>query len=205
MNKILSGIILSVLGLLSVYFFFSAKVFLGIVFLVVFALVGTYLLGVSEEKKEAANKTASNSDSTSAFISGDADFETAKKMREKLLNKMTTDEESDAFNIATDLLLNKDFIGSIQAYEKIIEKYPHKKGECIGQIGVAEFFLGNYEKALENYIESKNCGEDSEMTEDNIWEVCELMHKNGTRGQIEKYISLYPQGKFIKKANKLLS
>jgi tetratricopeptide (TPR) repeat protein len=211
MKRVMSGIIVLIIGLASAYFFYNGSIGLGIGFLVAFVFVGLYLLGISEEKKEAAGENALNidKDRSYGYVSGDSnldvEFENAKKIREELLKNTTPDDESLEINAAAGLMLDKDFIGSIKAYEKIIEKYPHRKGECIGQIGVGEFFLGNYEKALEKYIESKNADEDTEITEDNIWEVCELMNKKGIPGQIEKYISLYPQGRYLKKANKLLA
>lgn len=209
MKRNISALLLLAIGLTGAYFFFKGSVILGIVFSVLFILVGLYLLGVSDEKKEAADKNVLDVTKNSAYgaisENGNFDFDTAKKVREELLNNFTPTDASMEINIAAGLMLDKDFAGSIKAYEQVMEKYPSRKGECLGQIGAAEFFLGNYEKALDKYIEAKNSGEDNEMMEYNIWEVCELMHNNGTAGYMEKYISLYPQGKFIKKANKLLA
>jgi tetratricopeptide (TPR) repeat protein len=103
-------------------------------------------------------------------------------------------------------MLNKDFEGSIRAYEAIMLHHPERKGTCLGQLGAAQFFLGHYEKALASYIESKEHGEDNSMTEDNIWEVCEvLFNKDSSKEWIEQYMGLYPQGQYVKKANKLVS
>jgi hypothetical protein len=54
--------------------------------------------------------------------------------------------------------------------------------------------------------ESMEHGEDSSMTEDNIWEVCEVLYnKDSSREWIEQYVGLYPEGRYVKKANKLVS
>ncbi|MNP56096.1 hypothetical protein D3C76_1507940 [compost metagenome] len=127
-------------------------------------------------------------------------------MRREMMKNVKPDDVSLEINKASELMLNKDFEGSIRAYEAVMLNYPERKGTCLGQIGVAEFFLGHYEEALAYYIESKENGEDTHMTEDNIWEVCEVLYnKDSSKEWIEKYVSLYPQGRYVKKANKLVS
>lgn len=209
MKKTVSVVILLAIGAFAAYSFFNGNMVTGIVSLVVLILAGLYVLGSSDDEKEDEKKTLNvDENSAHSFVGGEGkpDFEQAKKIREEMLKNAEQDDVSLEINAAAGLLLNQDYEGSKRAYESIIIKYPQSKGECIGQIGVAEFFLGNYENALENYIESKNNGEDNNMTEDNIWEVCELLHKkSGSSKAVEQYLSLYPAGRYIKKANKLIS
>lgn len=212
MVKKLPGLIVLIIGLLAVYFLFRGNMVVGIVGLVVSVFAGLYLLGRSEEKNEAKeaemNKLKLDENGGYGHLSGDTNpnFDKAKQVREEMMKNIVPDDTSLDINAAAELMLNKDFEGSIKAYERTMEKYPERKGTCLVQIGVAEFFLGNYEKALEKYIEAKDCGEDNDMTEDNIWEACETIYKQkGTKEYIEKYTDLYPQGRYIKKANKLVS
>lgn len=209
MKKMIAGLIFLVLGLYCAYCVYKGNLVLGIVLVVGLIVVFIYQIGAAELKKEASEGSSLKVDGQSSYVkiteNGNLDFENAKKVRAEMFKNITPNDASLEINIAAGLMLDKDFTGSIKAYEQVIEKYPDRKGQCLGQIGVGEFFLGNYEKALEKYIESKDCGEENETSEYNIWEVCELMHGKGISGQIEKYVDLYPQGKFIKKANKLLA
>lgn len=209
MKRWLSGLVLLVVGIFGVYCILEGNLIPGIITGIVFLVIFIYQIGAAELKKEAAESKSLKVDEKSSYgkisENGNLDFENSKKIREEMLKNITPDDVSLDINFAAGLMIDKDFAGSIKAYEEIIKKYPDRKGQCLGQIGVAEFFLGNYEKALEKYIEAKDNNEDNGMTEDNIWEVCELMHKKGMNGQIEKYIDLYPQGNYIKKARKLLA
>jgi tetratricopeptide (TPR) repeat protein len=208
MNKKVSGLILLIIGLFAAYSLYKGNMVTGIIILVVVLLVGLYLLGISDEKKESGNEEVIVNDKKSyghILKDGDLDFEQAKKTREQYLKNAEQVGSSLDINDAAGLMLNKDYTGAIAAYESIMEKYPEEKGVCLGQIGAAEYFLGNYETSLERYIEAKNSGEDNDMMEDNIWEACETIHKEkGSSAGVERYISLYPQGRYIKKAIKLL-
>lgn len=209
MKRMVSALILLVIGGFAAYSFYKGNVVIGIVSLVVFILAGLYILGSSDDEKEEEKKNLSvDEKGVNTYISGEGkpDFEQAKKIREEMLKDYKQDDVSVEINAAAGLMLDQDYEGSKRAYENIVLKYPQSKGKCLGQIGVAEFFLGNYEAALENYIESKNNGVDNEMTEDNIWEVCEVLYKKkGSRNAVEHYLSLYPAGRYVKKANKLVS
>jgi len=209
MKRTVSALILLVIGAFSAYSFYKGNIIAGIVGLVIFILAGLYILGSSDDEKDEEKKALTvDKEGVNSFISGEGepDFEPAKKIREELLKKTIQDEVSIEINAAAGLMLNKDYEGSKSAYESIAIKYPQSKGKCLGQIGVAEFFLGNYEAALENYIESKNNDKDDEMTEDNIWEVCEVLYKkHGSSKAVDQYLNLYPEGRYIKKANKLVS
>lgn len=207
--KKLPGLIALMIGLLAVYFLFRGNTVVGIVGLIVSVFAGLYLLGRSEEKKETEKielKVDEEGKYADLYDDGNHDFEKAKQIQEEILKNSSQNDHSMEVNAAIKLMLNKDFEGSIKAYERIMEKYPDCQGVCLREIGAAEFYLGHYEKALEKYIEAKDCGEDDDITEYNIWEACETIYKlNGTTECIEKYIGLYPRGRYIKKASKLVS
>lgn len=207
MKKAVSVLVLLVIGAFAAYSFLGGNVVTGIISLVILIVAGIYVLGTWDEGKDDGKLDIQMKDGTaSAFSSGTGtdDFEHLKKVRAELLKNVGQDDETLAINEAAGLLLDKDFEGSKRAYESIMLKYPDSKGECLEQIGVAEFYMGNYEKALEYYIEAKNNGEDNSITEYNIWEVCEILYKNnGSSDAPEKYLSLYPKGRYAKKAGKL--
>lgn len=207
------GLSLILVGLIffSGYSWFKGNVVMGIICLVGVVVIGLIVRRMAD-KENASNTPTQEVEGKSASVYGfvaqedQPDFEEAKRVRQELLKNMNPDEVSQEINKASGLMLNKDFEGSIRAYEAIMLHHPERKGTCLGQIGVAEFFLGHYEKALASYIESKEHGEDSSMTEDNIWEVCEVLYnKDSSKEWIERYVSLYPEGQYVKKANKLVS
>ncbi len=207
------GLSLILVGLIffAGYSWFKGNVVMGIVCLVGVVLISLIVRGMSDKEK-ASNTPTREEEGQSASVYGfvakedQPDFEEAKRVRQELLKNMNPDEVSAEINKASGLMLNKDFEGSIRAYEAIMLHHPERKGTCLGQIGAAEFFLGHYEKALASYIESMEHGEDSSMTEDNIWEVCEVLYnKDSSKEWIEQYVGLYPEGRYVKKANKLVS
>jgi tetratricopeptide (TPR) repeat protein len=208
MKKAVSVIVLLAIGAFTAYSFLEGNVVTGIISLVILIVAGLYVLGIWDEGKEDGQVDIQMKDGTaSAFTGGTGtdNFEYFKKTRTELLKNSGQDDETVAINEAAGLLLDKDFEGSKRAYENIMLKYPDSRGKCLEQIGVAEFFLGNYEKALEYYIEAKDNGEDNSMTEDNIWEVCEILYKSNVSSDApEKYLSLYPKGRYAKKAGKLV-
>jgi tetratricopeptide (TPR) repeat protein len=207
------GLSLILVGLIffAGYSWFKGNVVMGIVCLVGVVLISLIVRGMSD-KGNASNTPTPEVEGKTASVYGfvakedQPDFEEAKRVRGEMLKNMKPDEVSAEINKASGLMLNKDFEGSIRAYEAIMLHHPERKGTCLGQIGAAEFFLGHYEKALASYIESMEHGEDSSMTEDNIWEVCEVLYnKDSSKEWIEQYVSLYPEGRYVKKANKLVS
>lgn len=210
MKKAVSVIVLLAIGAFAAYSFLEGNMVTGIISLIILIVVGLYVLGTWNEGTEEGKIDIQVEDETvSANVftggTGTDNFENLKKTRAEMLKNVGQDDETLEINEAAGLLLDKDFEGSKRAYERIILKYPDSRGKCLAQIGVAEFYMGNYENALEYYIEAKNNGEDNSMTEDNIWEVCEILYKNNSSSAApEKYLSLYPNGSYAKKAGKMV-
>lgn len=135
----------------------------------------------------------------------EADFEGAKKEREKFLSNVTTDEQSSAVNAASGLMLDRKYVECIAAYEALAAKYPERRGDADSQIGAAQYFLGDFNKAIEFYVSARTNGADESMMDDNIWEACEALIKKGEKGAAQRYLELCPQGSYVKKAQKSLS
>jgi len=134
----------------------------------------------------------------------DMTFEEANQLREKFLASANQDSESQAFNQASGLMLQKAFKESIVAYQVLAEKYPERKATCESQIGAGYYFLNDYDQAIEYYVAARDHGEDTSMMDDNIWEACETAYKKKNDiAYIQKYKILCPDGSYLKKANKI--
>jgi tetratricopeptide (TPR) repeat protein len=153
-------------------------------------------------------RTRTENEQLHGFISNPQgiSFEEAKQLRESFLAIAEQDDESAAFNAASDLMLSKAFSECIQAYKQLSEKYPNRQGDCYSQIGAAYYFLEDYEQAIRFYVLARDSGADEDMMDDNIWEACETIYrKKNNKSAIEKYKELCPNGNYLKQANKLLS
>lgn len=119
---------------------------------------------------------------------------------------MDTDDQSKQINAAAKLMTSGAYQECIEAYTLIMEKYPNRKPDCEMNIGAGYFFLADYDNAIDHYIISRSLGMDKEMIDDNVWEACEkaFATKNDV-SYINKYIQLFPEGNYVKKAKKLLA
>jgi len=134
-----------------------------------------------------------------------AQMETAKKERDKFLSGAKVDDESAKWNHASGLMLEQRFQESIAAYEALAVEFPERRHDAESQIGAAYFFLGQLEQALEMYVRAHEHGFDKDMSDDNIWEACEALASKGHKQFLSRYLELFPHGKYVKKAQKLLS
>ena len=121
-------------------------------------------------------------------------------------NPGSKNDEDSLMRQASSALTNGDFEKSIELYQKLADDYPEKKGLYLSQIGAALYFLNDFNKAIEYYLNAKENGADSDMMDDNIWEACEAIYKkDNDKAAIEKYLEYYPNGSYVKKAKKILS
>lgn len=132
-------------------------------------------------------------------------FDQAKALREKFLELLQQDDRSKQFNAASEFMLNQHYQDCVDAYQKLMEKYPDSLGDCESQIGAAYYFLGEYEKAISYYVAARNHGADQSMMDDNIWEACETLYdQSSLNSDIERYLQLCPDGSYANKAKKIL-
>ena len=134
-------------------------------------------------------------------------METARRLQEEFLHIMeTTDDQSKQVNAAAKLMTNGAYQECIAAYTLIMEKYPNRKPDCEMNIGACYFFLADYDNAIEHYLISKNQGMDQTMIDDNVWEACEkAFAAKHDVSYINKYLQIFPEGTYQKKARKLLA
>ena len=129
-------------------------------------------------------------------------------------NPIAKDDENEMMRNASKLMTSKKFRESLDLYKILSENYPNNKGLYESQIGVAYYFLGEYEHAVDNYISSLNNGGNKSMMDDNIWEAAEAYSKleilleDGSiinpKNLIEKYLEIFPNGSYAKKAKNIL-
>lgn len=134
-------------------------------------------------------------------------FEEARHLQSKFLRVMELDSRSAQFNMASVMMLHGAYEVCIAAYEVLSRKYPDALGDCLGQIGLAHFFKKEYNEALEFYLMARDVGADTEMMDDNIWEVCETIFlQSNDKSAIERYLAVsFSNAQYIKKAKKLLA
>lgn len=116
------------------------------------------------------------------------------------------DNEENKMRAASSALTGGDFPKASLLYHELAEEYPQNKGLYLSQVGVAKFFLNEYEEAIKYYLQAKDNGADNNMMDDNIWEACEALYNKAQDKQyIQKYMEYFPNGSYVKKANKILS
>lgn len=121
-------------------------------------------------------------------------------------NPEAKNDEDSLMRQASGFMTSGKFNESRELYQKLAENYPDKKGLYLSQVGASLYFLQEYEQAINTYVEARNNGADASMMDDNIWEACETIYKQANdKASLEKYIQLCPDGRYTKKANKLLA
>jgi tetratricopeptide (TPR) repeat protein len=118
-------------------------------------------------------------------------------------------DQNPQFCAADHLLEIKEYSACITAYQKLIRLYPEKRYYCEVKIADAYKWLGDSKKAIEFLMAARVHGANEEEIDDNIWELCEEIYYQNRNAKgteaIEKYLTLFPKGKHISKARKLLS
>lgn len=106
---------------------------------------------------------------------------------------------------ATSLMSSRKFQQSAEIYQQLVDQYPENKGTYLSQIGACQYFLGDYDKAIEYYVAALDNGADRGMMDDNVFEACEAIFK-GTQlpADIERYLELFPAGNHLRAAKKLV-
>ncbi|RZJ71749.1 hypothetical protein [Flavobacterium sp.] len=114
------------------------------------------------------------------------------------------DNENQRMRDASKALTSQNYAESIKMYQSLADDYPAKKSLYLGQAGAGWFFLGNYGEAIKCYTMAMD-GDTAGMMDDNIWEASEAQYnQNKDIAAIEGYLKLYPNGRYKKKAEKIL-
>lgn len=162
-----------------------------------------------KEEKVTVKKNDNGTQDNFAFISKDSangiSLEEGKKLQEEILSQFSaTDSFSKKVNAAAQLFTKGAFKEAAEVYTELAKQHPEEKGLCEGQIGVAHYLLGDYKRAVSHYKEAMANG-DTDMQEDNIFESAEEDFKtNKDDSLLKEYLTLFPNGNYVKKANKLI-
>lgn len=121
-----------------------------------------------------ANTDAMQSGAQDAKETTDVTLDDIKAFQELASAQVSTKEAlNQRFDMAARLMASGDFRESIAAYESIMGDFPEYTDDCEMQIGSAEFFLGNYEKAIWCYESAKQHGADPAVINEHIKEARE--------------------------------
>lgn len=133
-------------------------------------------------------------------------LEEMDRENERFISKNPAVSEEDAMmRNAASLMTSGRFKESLDAYLLIAEKFPEKKGLYQSQVGANYYFLGEFEKAIEYYVEARGNGMDASMIDDNIWEALEALYgRTKDKKYLRRYLELCPNGAYTKKVNKLI-
>lgn len=134
-------------------------------------------------------------------------LEDANKINQEFIAKNPTpiNDENGFMRQASGFLTSGQFPKAIVAYTELAQNYPTNKGLYLSQVGVAHHYSGEYQKAIDFYIQALEAGEDANMMDDNTWEACEELYKE-TKDKtcINTYLQHFPEGSYVKQARKLL-
>jgi len=143
-----------------------------------------------------------------AANTGQMTMEEIEKIQLSLKDRMDPDTYNSVFNQACRLIPKKQYAQAIALFEAVRENTGDatEKASCDSQIGVCHFFMDEHEKALDDYTRAFRAGHDQQMSDFNIWEVCEiLMKKDGNKAKwSQEYLALFPNGEYAAKAKKNL-
>lgn len=119
---------------------------------------------------------------------------------------ITKKDEKEILLLAYNFFENKKFDKSIETFKLLSEVYPNNKGYYLSQMGLSYYFLDDYVKAIEIYNNALKHGADTQMIDDNIWEATEALYEESKdKSFIERYVLTFPEGKYRKRAVRLLN
>ncbi|WP_400078148.1 tol-pal system YbgF family protein [Winogradskyella sp. R77965] len=133
-------------------------------------------------------------------------LEKAKALRKQFLETVPhQDKRSKQFNLASAMLLSKAYDFSIDSYKFLMTKYPDAKAECQSQIGACYYFKREYKKAIEYYLKARTNGANESMMDYNVWEAyLAIYNANKNSTSMLNYLEYFPEGKYSKKAKKMI-
>lgn len=102
----------------------------------------------------------------------------AAELQEYWQSRLTMNDRDGLITAASKMLLGGLYAEAIEAYRGIIKKYPELTGDCLGSIGAAYYFLGNFQRAITYYERAKAEGAPADVMDDNIAEAREALEGN---------------------------
>jgi tetratricopeptide (TPR) repeat protein len=120
-------------------------------------------------------------------------------------NPVPPSNEQAMMRQASSLLTSGKFQASIDLYQQLVDQFPARKETYLSQMGAGYYFLGEYDKAIDYYVQARSAGMDASMMDDNIWEACEAIYqKTQDKAAVQRYFELCPNAGHKREANKIL-
>lgn len=106
-------------------------------------------------------------------------MESAQQLQAKFEDQIKDPQSTatDLINIAGKLLTGQRFEEAIELLEQIVERFHEEKGECFNTIGACYYYLNQYERAIQYYMDALEEGGNEERVSYNVWESCEALIK----------------------------
>ena len=140
------------------------------------------LFGADSDDKEAHVEVVTKDDSQAVFgyvtdVPGKGlSLEEAHLIQTQALAELaSTDSVDEKINTGAKLMTAGNFQASVEVYNQIAQDHPEESATCQGQIGAAEYFMGNYHQAITHYETAKQLGADAVMMDQNIEEAREAL------------------------------
>lgn len=88
------------------------------------------------------------------------------------------------------------------ALKKILEKFPDMVGSCVIRMAANFFFMRQFPKAIEYYLQALKLGENAEIIEFNVWEACaEIIEQSAQEEEVKYWQDLFykyfPQSRYM--------
>jgi len=132
---------------------------------------------------------------------GGVSQEEVKALQENFFKSFQAEDASPSnlINLAAQLSAKGLYQESIEAYEKLLERYPQSEADVHNGIGANYYFLRQYEKAIAHYLQAYDAGLHPEMADYNVWEACLALIENTSHPEEKKkwkrvYQKNFPEG-----------
>ena len=131
------------------------------------------------------------------------DHEQGKALQTSFLELLASDAKAaQLIGIASKLTAAGKYEESNLALKKILEKFPDMVGNCIIKMAANFFFMRQFPKAIEYYLQALKLGENAEIIEFNVWEACTEIIEQSTQEEEIKYwqdvfYKHFPQSKYL--------
>jgi tetratricopeptide (TPR) repeat protein len=137
--------------------------------------------------------------------SNDLSMTEMTEVQKSMQENMSEESYNSKFNIACRTMTSGEYQKAIEEFEEVhSNSTTEMKGTCENQIGACYYFQNEFEKAISYYVKSIENGFYPDVADDNIWESCEALIKNGDSKWAHYYLEVSAEGKYIKEANKYI-
>jgi tetratricopeptide (TPR) repeat protein len=118
-------------------------------------------------------------------------------------------QDNSLFCQAQNALDEGDFETCIALYKQLAVEFPNQRDYCESQIAEAYSRIGQYKKSIEYYTAARVHGADETEVDEKVWTqcthlCCDIQNNNGRKDVLQRYLTLFPKGKYAEEARTLL-